>query len=79
MHIQDHSKVQTTQFSLGHQLFLLVGFVFFITGVFSFTYALLASYLLPFSKSILLIALSGLIGAYIGRKILRRNRKQITL
>jgi drug/metabolite transporter (DMT)-like permease len=79
MQIQDHTREQAQPVSTGQQLYLLVGFVIFITGFFCLAYALLASYLLPFSNSMLIIALSGVFAAYLGRKILRRNRKEITL
>jgi uncharacterized membrane protein YfcA len=79
MQIQDQNREQSQSVSTSEQLFLFIGFVTFITGLFTFGYALLASILLPFSKSVLVIALGGLIGAYAGGKILKYNRKEITL
>lgn len=79
MQIQHQSKDGGHTFSAGRQLMLFFGFVSFITGLFSLAYALLASYLLPYSHDISMIALSGLVAAYVGRKMLRRNGKEITL
>ncbi|WP_412971598.1 hypothetical protein [Glaciecola sp. MF2-115] len=79
MQVQDHTREQAQPVTTGQQLYLLVGFVIFITGFFCLAYALLASYLLPYSSSMIIVALSGLFLAYMGRKILRRNRKEITL
>jgi hypothetical protein len=67
------------QVPLGRQMVLFIGFVTFITGLFSFGFALSAWILLPFSSITLLIACVGLVAAYIGRKALRRGRLEITL
>jgi hypothetical protein len=64
---------------MGRQVILFIGFVTFITGLFSFGYAIFAWILLPFSSSTLLIACVGLVAAYVGRKALRRGRLSITL
>ncbi|MFQ3251222.1 MAG: hypothetical protein ACI9O6_003069 [Glaciecola sp.] len=79
MQVQDHTRDQAQPVSAGQQLYLLIGFVIFITGFFSLAYALMASYLLPYSSNMVIVALSGFFLAYMGRKILRRNRKEITL
>ncbi|MEQ3653334.1 MAG: hypothetical protein ABNH33_08425, partial [Glaciecola sp.] len=75
MHIQNQERSQHQAISVGCQAFMLVGFIIFITGVFSFGYALLASYLLPFKPDFLIIALVGLFAAFLGRIILRRGRR----
>lgn len=79
MHINDQNREQLQPISSAKQFVLVIGFVIFITGLFSIGYALLASFLLPASNSTLLVAAFGLLGAYLGRRILRRGRKEITL
>jgi len=78
-HIQHRDRKNMQQISMGQQVLLFIGFVTFITGMFSFGYALFAWILLPFSSSVLLIACVGLVAAYAGRKGLRRGRQEITL
>lgn len=79
MHINDQNRGQLQPISSVQQVILVIGFVIFITGLFSIGYALLASFLLPVSNNTLLVACIGLFGTYLGRKILRRDRKEITL
>jgi hypothetical protein len=79
MHINDQNREQLQPISSAEQVVLVIGFVIFITGLFSIGYALLASFLLPASNSTLLVAAFGLLGTYLGRKVLRRGRKEITL
>jgi membrane protein implicated in regulation of membrane protease activity len=75
MHIQKQERQHRQTVSVGCQAFMLVGFVVFITGIFSFGYALLASFLLPYQSEIVIIALVGLFAAFLGRTILRRGRR----
>ena len=79
MYIQNQNRVNVQVVSAWQQILMFIGFVLFITGLFSFGYALLAWYLLPFSNKILGIALLGLSAAYIGRKSLRQAGKEVTL
>jgi hypothetical protein len=79
MHIKHPDRNDMQQIPMGRQIVLFIGFVTFITGLFSFAYAMLAWILLPFSSSTLLIACVGLIAAYVGKKALRRGRLAITL
>ena len=75
MHIQNQERSHRQTISVSCQAFMLLGFIVFITGVFSFGYALLATYLLPFKSDFLVIALVGLFAAFLGRTILRRGRR----
>lgn len=75
MHTQNREGPHRQPISIACQVFMLVGFIVFITGVFSFGYALLASYLLPYKTDFLIIALVGLFGAFLGRTMLRRGRR----
>lgn len=79
MYIENPHRDNLHSVSIGHQILMFIGFVAFITGLFSFAYSLLAWYLLAFSKNILLFALVGLLAAYLGRRILRRGRIEVTL
>lgn len=79
MRTQNQDRNDLQQVPLGRQMVLFIGFVTFITGLFSFGYALSAWILLPFSNNILLIACTGLIATYLGRKTFRRGRLEITL
>jgi hypothetical protein len=79
MYIQNQDQAHAYSLSAWQQIFMFIGFVSFITGLFSFWYALLAWYLLPFSNEILGFALVGLSAAYIGRKSLRQVGKEVTL
>ena len=79
MHINDQDREQLQPISSAEQVVLVIGFVIFITGLFSIGYALLASFLLPASNSTVIVAAFGMFGAYLGRKILRRGRKEVTL
>ncbi|MFQ3206027.1 MAG: hypothetical protein ACI9IT_000161 [Glaciecola sp.] len=79
MHVKHRDSDHMQQVPMGRQMVLFIGFVTFITGLFSFGYALLAWILLPFSSNILLIACVGLVAAFVGRKVLRRGRLEITL
>ncbi|MFT5542882.1 MAG: sorbitol-specific phosphotransferase system component IIBC [Glaciecola sp.] len=79
MHIQNQNRTTAQAVTAWQQILMFVGFVSFITGIFSFVYSLLAWYLLPFSSDVLGFALIGLLAAYIGRKSLRQAGKEVTL
>ena len=74
MNLEQHESETLTP-SVGAQLFMLFGFVIFITGVFSVAYSVLASLLLPLRIEFLMVAMMGLLAAYVGRKMLRKGRR----
>ncbi len=79
MHMQNQNRTNAQAVTAWQQILMFVGFVSFITGIFSFGYSLLAWYLLPFSSDVLSFAVIGLLAAYIGRKSLRQAGKEVTL
>jgi membrane protein implicated in regulation of membrane protease activity len=75
MNTHNQMKDENANLSAGAQLYLVIGFIIFITGVFSMIYAGLASFLLPLRLDFLTIALSGFVATYIGRRIVRKGNR----